>query len=219
MKNVAIMGLSHDSRGFAPRNDPDWIFWGLPWDSDRLYYSALIDMHDQVLNQNPSAGMPRGYRKELGELDVPIYMQKVHEDIPMSREFPFDEVNEDVFKDWGTAGAFPQFPVHTQEDWYGSHIAYLLALAIFERRNIGLFGVDITQQRFDHDRPNLCYLIGLARGRGLDVYVPPTSHMFDMKRMDKLGMLTVEYPKRYGFLKANPKGASHHGRNSRPAGR
>ena len=210
MKSVAVMGLSRDSRAFAPWGSSDWEMWGLPWDREAQYLSRMIDMHDRDLAKNPSAGMPRNYAEILARAKVPVYMQRHYEDVPASTEYPFKEVGSTVFKEWGNAGAFPEFPVHPQTDWYGSHIAYLLAIAIHEQRpRIGLFGVDITQQRFDHDRPNLNYLIGLARGMGLKVYVPPTSKMFAMKRLDKLGLLTVEYPERYGFLKpqANRVGA------------
>jgi len=205
---VAIMGLSHDSRAFAPWHDKDWEKWGIPWDQEANSFTTLVDMHDQDLNQSPSAGMPTGYRKLLGNVGAPrrLFMQEAFDWAPQSTAYPFAEVNAVVFEGWGKKGSFPQYPVHTQEDWYGSNIAYLLALAISEGyAEIGLFGVDITQQRFDHDRPNMNYLIGFARGQGVDVYVPPTSHMFDMKRLDRMGLLTVEYPQRYGFLAANRK--------------
>ncbi len=206
-RKIACFGLSTPSRGFAPWGDESWEMWGLPWDSERLYFDRLFDMHDQTLNRNPSAGMPTDYAQRLAEAMVPIYMQRKFDEIPTSEPFPFEQVNAVVFREWGKSDYFPEFPRHEQQDWYGSHIAYMLALAIYEQAtHIGLFGVDITQQRFDHDRPNLNYLIGLARGMGIKVYVPPTSHMFDMKRLDKLGLLTVEYPERYGFLKDPPKG-------------
>ncbi|KKK61087.1 hypothetical protein LCGC14_3017830, partial [marine sediment metagenome] len=81
-------------------------------------------------------------------------------------------------------------------DYFGSSIAYMLALAIWQRRErVDLWGVDLSEDIYDHHRPNLEYLIGFARGRGMTVNVPPGSRLlsFDSSKFE------IHYPVRYGY--------------------
>ena len=60
-----------------------------------------------------------------------------------------------------------------------SSIAWMIGLAITEGfSTIGVYGVDMAQQtEYEEQRPCCEYLIGLARGRGIEVRLPRTTDL------------------------------------------
>ena len=89
-------------------------------------------------------------------------MQEAYDEIPNSTEYPLGAVSELV------------------GDYYNSSIAYMLGLAIYEGYDkIALWGVDLIGQggwghadEYMDERPNVEYLLGFARGKGIDVWLP-----------------------------------------------
>lgn len=96
---------------------------------------------------------------------VPVYMLDKHDDIPMSVQYPMKEIGDLVGR---TTQGTP---------YLESSIAYMLAQAIYEGVDkVGIWGVDLhCLSEYSYQRPNLEYLIGLARGRGMKVFIPPQS--------------------------------------------
>lgn len=97
---------------------------------------------------------------------VPIYMLEQHDDIPQCVRYPVEEITKLV----GTATS-------KKTPYLESSIAYMLALAIYEKVDrVGIWGVDLhCESEYAYQRPNLEYLIGLARGKGVKVFIPPQS--------------------------------------------
>jgi len=89
--------------------------------------------------------------------DFPIYMQRRYPNIPMSQQYPIDEIIEDL-----------------GGNYFTSSFAYMIAMAIYEKYDwIGLYGFEMAANtEYFHQRPNAEYLIGIARGRGLHVELP-----------------------------------------------
>lgn len=134
-------------------------------------------MHDRSLFETRG----KAYIERLRSTDVPIYMQQQHDDIKFCREYPLNDVASDV------------------GDYFGSSIAYMLGLAIHEKATeIGMWGVDLTDD-YDHQRPGIEYLIGFARGRGIDVSVAP-GLLLSRRKTDEFMGNGVVYPERYGCL-------------------
>ncbi len=54
-------------------------------------------------------------------------------------------------------------------------ISYMMALAIYEGVDeIGLWGVHMRgAPTYEAERPSITYLMGLAQGKGIKVYIPP----------------------------------------------
>ena len=178
---VAVIGLgkSHDG---APWADPGWQKWGLPWDAYAPRCNLLFEMHplELVLRDEADRG-GAAYLARLKEQCCAIMMRERHEAIRASVAYPLRSVIADV------------------GDYFGSSPAYMVALAICERaEEIGLWGVDIGE-KYDHQRPNLEYLIGFARGRGIKVTVAGGS-LLTLRKHDSIGRLSVIYPRRYGDL-------------------
>lgn len=173
MKPLAIIGLgpTHDD---APWEDETWERWGLVWDAYVPRCHFAFDLHD-----DPEVHVQRIPR--MKEIGIPVYLTRGDAAIILSLSYPLEEVAALV------------------GDYFGSTIAYMLALAIWQRRErMDLFGVDLSEDIYDHHRPNLEYLIGFARGRGMTVNVPPGSRLlsFDGSKFE------THYPVRYGYTEA-----------------
>ncbi len=188
MRRVAVIGLG-PSRDTVEFGAADWEYWGLPWSDQSPHFDRWFEMHPPEIIFDVEQGKRQlSYRQDLEESEVPVYMQQAYPDIPMALAYPFEAVGDDVL---------PGIPEH---DRYGSSIAYMLALAIYiGAREIALYGVDLKDDAFDHQRPNLALLIGVAMGRGIKVHVPETAQIYNIQ----LGANKYDYPTRYGFLEAS----------------
>ena len=172
---IAIAGMSPSYKQ-APFDNPDWEVWGLPWhEGVWSRYDRLFEMHDLRLLDKRGGQ----YIDRLKSVDVPLYMQEKYFD--NVTQYPFDGVNTDYFN---------------------SSIAYMLALAMTETDSIGIFGVDMkAEDEYFYQRPNLEYLIGLADGMGIDVYIPDESPLikFSGEGIQFLSSYP-SYVDRYGWL-------------------
>jgi hypothetical protein len=162
---VAIVGLSL-SHDLAPWDDPSWEKWGLAWDADWPRLDRVFEMHSDY-SQDP------GYLERLSFCER-LYMQEKY--LPNATAYPI----EDVAK---TCGAY-----------WESSIAYLMALAVHEgAEEIGLWGVDMKGDgEYGYQKPNMEYLIGLARGKGIEVRIHESSSL--LKPSGEFG-----YVGRYGW--------------------
>lgn len=177
---VAVVGLS-DSWRLAPWEEKDWQLWGLPWHEGQWrYMSRLFEMHDMRLLTSEHSKRPADYLDRLKECQP--YMQ---EDSEYGKRYPFEEVAQ-------TTGYY-----------WNSSIAYAMALAIHEgAEEIGLWGVDMKgDDEYGYQKPNMEYLIGLARGKGIKVHIPKESPLL---KFNPTGIRFFEhvpvYQKRYGWL-------------------
>ncbi len=192
MRQVAIAGLAKSTHDDAPYEDPDWEVWGLPWDEEKwTYFDRLFDIHplDCIRKATPSFYRD-GYEDRLRELERPLYMQEDYVDIPNAIEYPLQEVSDLV------------------GDYYNSSIAYMLALAIFEQVDkIGIWGVDMADHgepghadEYMYERPNCEYLLGFAKAKGIEIYLPEKCPLLKFSGQFPLGTVIPIYVKRYGYL-------------------
>ncbi len=182
-RRIAIVGLgpSHDEVPYEK-----WETWGLAWDAWAPRYDRILEMHDRELWEKRSKN-PHGqdYIEKINDADVPCYMQRRHIEIPKAVEYPL----------WQVAGEVG--------DYFGSSPAYWLALAIYEEVDeIGLWGIDLKDENdsYLHQRDNMEYLIGFARGRGIHVRVNDFSTLLTFRPDDNFLGEPVTYRKRYGWL-------------------
>jgi len=101
----------------------------------------------------------------LIEKNLPIYVREPLEGLPTHLVYP----QADVLRDLAPEGS--------ECDFLTSSIAFMTALAICQKPDvIGIWGSDMAAgDEYDYQRPAMLYLIGLARGRDIEVYVPPQS--------------------------------------------
>ncbi len=181
-KKVAIVGFASSSRDQAPFGDPDFAIWTmnhapLSWIPR---WDVLFELHtlDHLKRVAAHSTQPMEYLEWLARQPGPdapgyrpIYMQESFPAYPASIALPRKELNE-----WFAALAH-NVAGYFAEDYYTSTVSFMLALAIMQYTpEIHLYGVDLLQDdEYGYQRPGAEYLIGLARGMGIKVYVPPQS--------------------------------------------
>lgn len=170
---VAIVGLWSGTHDLAPWDDPRWEKWGLAWDAYAPRMDRVFEIHDARQWKDYA---PKDYIERLSMMPR-LHLQEAHPELPAATVYPLAEVADSV------------------GDYFSSSIAYLTALAIHEgAEEIGLWGVAMEgHDEYGYQRPNMEYLVGLARGRGIKVHVPEQSSL--CKFNGQFG-----YSKRYGWL-------------------
>jgi hypothetical protein len=153
---VALIGLSQSTRHLAPWKKEDWELWGLAWDTERYSFHRTFEMHDMPDLQKFYGDRLGPY---LGKIEDCSRLYMAEQYLPGSIAYPFEEVGADVGPYWC------------------SSLAYMLALAIHEKaEEIGIYGVDMrADDEYGYQKPNMEYLVGLARGRGIAVHIPDQS--------------------------------------------
>lgn len=174
---VAVIGLSPGTHGMAPWDDPTWEKWGLPWDEGYWRFMArLFEMHDFRLLNSEHSRRPSGYMDRLKEIEN-LYTQE---------NYPFDDVAKSI------SGYY-----------FNSSIAYAMAMAIHEgAEEIGIYGVDMkADDEYGYQKPNMEYLVGLARGKGISVHIPEESPLCKFQNTGiRFFNHVPTYKDRYGWL-------------------
>jgi len=164
MKKLVICGTA-PSWQLAPFNDPEYEIWIL----NDMYsyiprYDVLFEIHE--INHLRKFYIRNSVTKkchldEMAKLTKPIYMQQHHEAIPASIEYPLNEIQEEF------------------GGYFTNTISYMLALAIKHGYDhISLFGVNMAgDTEYNTQRPSCEYFIGLARGQGIEIYIPEQSDL------------------------------------------
>ena len=192
--NIAICGMAQHDKSEVDNFNGE--IWGLPWDEGRWpFFDRYFEIHPLDLLRKPEAQRRDGYEERLKSLPI-LYMQEAYEDIPNAIRYPVEKVVDNL--------GF---------DYFNSSIAYLMGMALLEGAGkIGIWGVDMADlepvpgdpsyiSEFAYQRPNMEYLIGLARGRGVDVYIPERSPLAKFHGEGiPLGLMYPSYPQRYGYL-------------------
>lgn len=142
MKPVAIYAMG-PIIGEAPAGCEKWAIWK----ADNLTSAdALFEIHTDWRNFRTN------YAEDIAALGIPAYMPETPEDVPNAVLYPLDRVVSEVGR------------------YLESSIAYMLALAIVQRRpDVYLVGVTGADE-YASQRPNLEYLIGYAMAVGVRVH-------------------------------------------------
>lgn len=175
----ALVGFSTVSRSFAPWNDESVTIFGINEEYNFPYFKRkeknLVwfqlhkrDSFTRLNNQND----PHHFSWLTKEHNFPIYMQQKWDDIPASIAFPKEEINT-LLNSWTShSGA-------TFRNYFTSTLAYLLGFAALEGyKRIEIYGFELASGT-EYIRQRMCamFLIGLLRGRGIEIYVPPVSKL------------------------------------------
>jgi hypothetical protein len=188
-KKVACVGFASSTRDQAPWMDESFEIWTLNdlgrqvprWDrlfemhtKEHLLGTAVARAADGTgVADNSGGAVPYGpeHWEYMGNCPPPgdpkfgaIYMQQHYEDIPASVALPVQEMAAKCFQaDEGL--------------YFTSTPAYMLGLAILEGfEEVHLYGIDLLQEgEYAYEKPCVEYLVGLARGMGITVYIPRQS--------------------------------------------
>lgn len=159
---VAIVGFT-DHRSQALELDPEeWELWGL----NELHQYMPVERFDRWFEIHPRSDFDdeagAAHLEALKEFDLPVYMRQRWDDIPPSVTFPKARIEE-------TLGS----------KYFTSCPAWMLGLALADGyEEIAVYGIDMANEtEYAEQRPCCEHWLGYARGRGVEVYLPPTSDL------------------------------------------
>lgn len=170
---VAIVGFA-PSRDQAPYNNPDFEIWSV----NNLH--RFIPRTDRVFQLHQRSewevddlhGFPgKKHLEWLKTCGIPVYTIEKYPDIPTSIKFPLDELIEEF--------GIPRQKGKTKDAYFTNSISFMIALAIYEGfKEIHIYGVDMAVlSEYNEQRPSCEYYLGIAKGRGIDVYLPVESDL------------------------------------------
>lgn len=157
---VAIVGFT-THRDKAPFHDESFQIWAM----NDLYrfiprVDVLFELHTRRLLNSKQRGV-NDHVEWLKTSPIPVFMQDHYDDIPNSVRFPI----ENILGKYG--------------NYFTNSVSYMIALAIEEgAQEIHLYGVDMAGEgEYEEQRPSVEYFLGIAKGMGIKVHVPPESEL------------------------------------------
>lgn len=199
VKAVALIGSASSTKDNAPYDNKDIEIWGLAWRHDLPRCDRYFEIHVldgpefEIRKKGEKIGSD--YIKEhLAKLPCPVVIQKPNPDIPNHVAFPLKAANEYLAK----------FDVRLTPEgasYWASSCAFMFVMAMMEEfTDIQLFGIDLVDDdEYSYQRPNLEYLIGLARGMGISVLIPDKSalckfpHVYGFEKFEEdTGVITLK---------------------------
>lgn len=158
--------------GFAPTwKEVPWHDRSEKWGLNALHkvaadkpWSRWYQLHSIQRHHRNDRAEHLGWLRESG---MPVYMFEHHirelrpGELPNAVPYPLREVLE------------------RYGGYFNNSISWMIAHALLESRPaIAIYGVDMAADtEYGHQRPSCEYMIGVARGAGVSVYVPPTSDL------------------------------------------
>lgn len=165
---LAIVGFAPSTRDRAPWDRQDITIAGLneeyafDWFKRKEGNLIWFQLHKRESFARPENHNDPNHLAWLKQKHpFPIFMQEKHKDIPSSIRFPIEK----ICKEFG--------------NYFSSTLAYLVAWAYIEGyKRVELYGFEMgSDSEYWGQRANAVYIIGKARGKGMDVYVPALSKL------------------------------------------
>lgn len=179
MNKLALIGTGN-SKLEAPFGEDGWDFWGV----NNLFqyvpfkgWSKWFDLHKFSIDTATGLPLRKGekvfrtllvgqYLNYLNELNIPVYMREDCQILSNSVEYPMREV------------------IAKLGYYFSSTNAWMIGLAIISGyETIGIFGFDMMTGEYASQRPCAEYLIGYARGKGIEVILPTTCPLCKCDRL------------------------------------
>ena len=173
-KKLAIVGFAL-SRDQAPFADPEFEIWTV----NNLYrfvprQDAIFEIHtrEQIDAEMVHGVDSKTYIEELREMKIPVYMQEAYPDVPPAVKYPLDEMIKEFGVPRKKDGEAP-------DAYFTNTISFMLALGIYQGfEEIHVYGVDMAVgTEYDSQRPSCEYYLGIAKGRGIKIYLPLESDL------------------------------------------
>jgi len=165
---VAIVGLARSGLGVVDQQEDGIEMWSLNQGHGQFApeitarFTRWFQIHPWEAMAHRQSMRPGAQHLEfLKTAKIPIYLEDLRpEEVPSGVRYPYEEVVEDL---GGT--------------YFTSVMAYMIALAIHEKfKEIRVIGIDVASNtEYMDQRPCLEYLLGIARARGIKVWLAPGS--------------------------------------------
>ncbi len=187
-KKLAIVGFSERSRDFAPYDDPEWEIWGC----NHVYrFVPRVDVNFEIhrLKEVEAKLGPDKwpvYAEWLRTTDATVYMQDMSDEFPNVKRLPIEELEREFsyflehVECEGTGPGDRRVIARSRASYaqFKSTPAYMLAMALREGRfkEIAVYGLDMAiDSEWHFQRMNMSFLLGWARGKGIDLVLPDVS--------------------------------------------
>lgn len=159
VRKIGLVGSHGNTLRDCPWQDPSWELWGHA--SAHAFYRRELDRYFDLhtLDERPKNVKVEQYIEWLRRCRAPIYMQKVHKDIPASKQYP----KERVLMEYGGARRY-----------FKNQVAWMIALAFTEGiTHLGLFGINYGHySEYETQRGSAEYWLGRAEERGVHLVLP-----------------------------------------------
>ncbi len=161
-KKIAIIGTAPQWQ-LAPFDDPEWEIWGIfgvVGCGKRL--TRVYELHDRAIIEEQSAKDPKkDYFAHVAALGENFITKDEFPQAPQAKRFEFASKR----KKYG--------------EFFTSSAAWLIAEAIDEgATTIGMWGINMAADtEYAHQKPACTYLLGYARGLGIEIVLPSTSEL------------------------------------------
>ena len=182
---IAIVGSHPKTRlefDFSRTDCDVWVFneaLSSPNETWCPHADAVFQMHVPVIWQNPNnRNDPKHYGWLQTNTTVPVYMQDVYPDVPMSVRYPLDDVCSGL---------------NFNKRYFTSSVAYALALAAhLPYKRVEVYGVEMeTDTEYRYQRDGVTFWLGIAIGRGKEVIAHCS--MFDAPMYGYEGDMKLPY--------------------------
>ncbi|MFA5234969.1 MAG: hypothetical protein WC390_11275 [Sulfurimonas sp.] len=159
-KNIAIVGKAPSSLGLAPYGDKSWQIWTLS-DLVLCKQSPRYDVQFELHKIDQITGPRQPFRDWLGRVEKPLFVREATPDLPNATPYPKDMI------------------VAKYGHYFTNTVSWMIALAIeMKPERIGVWGVDMAcNDEYGHQRPSCEYFLGMARGLGIEVVIPPQADL------------------------------------------
>lgn len=180
---VAVVGFTTHNQ-LAPWQDEAWDLKGLNdlhsnFEAYRpgIFTTDRVEWYQLHRDQNGAFHGVRdpNHMQWMQAQSCPIWMWQPHPLITSSRAFPLTEILSAPLCHGRTL---------SPEGYYNNSISWMIAHAIYQGyQTIGVWGVDMAlegvhgQSEYGHQRPSVEYIIGVARGLGVEVVLPDESEI------------------------------------------
>jgi len=187
-KKLAIVGFSERSRDLAPYDDPEWEIWGC-----NHVYRFIPNLHanfeiHRLKELEAKLGPDKWpvYAEWLRTTDAVVWMQEKSDEFPNVQRLPIEELEAEFsyflehIETEGTGVGDRKVTSRTLKPYaqFKSTPAYMIAMALRERRfeEIAIYGLDMAiDSEWHFQRMNMSFLLGWARGMGIEITIPNNS--------------------------------------------
>ena len=199
-RKIAIVGFAASTRAAAPFDDPAYEIWGL----NQLYRhvpraTRWFDIHANWREDNVDGTDHPGWLEKCG---IPVYMTQREPSIPTSVRYPIERVIERVVGcDYETStvafmvalaileidgqveAELAGYDASAMDDPMTSPLKIMAMVRdAYAQREIAIFGIDlIVGTEYEHQKPCVEYMLGLAHARGIVVRIPPQSALLKQR--------------------------------------
>jgi hypothetical protein len=182
-KTVALVGFAPGSCALAPYNEPNvklggnLEIWGLneehEWEWFKVW-TRWFQLHPKssfTRKRKRGNELLRHYEWLQEKRDKPIYMQFKYSEIPDSVEYPLEDIVQKYLGKLRRGDKISRY--------FTNSLSYLIAMALYEGfQRIEIYGFEMAHNtEYVSQKANAEFWLGIALGRGIEVYLPDECSM------------------------------------------